>query len=600
LPSPTSGYGPPTPASTSLLLSTGPDTILNPTTGNYYVTTNATGGFTIGVGDYACGTGSPQQVYLYAIGGNPQVGGDNAAAGLMAVLGQCTANTFSGLPASIQMDEVTTVAAAYALAGYAGDATHMSGSNSALAAQGMKNAALSAANLADLGTGFALTATPNGNGSVPQSEINTLANILASCINSSGPGSSACTTLFSDAMNGSTAPIDTATAAINIAHNPGVNVAALWSLSSATAPFQPSLSSAPNDWTIGVTYTGGGMTDSGGLAVDGSGDIWVANFGNYHGVSISELNPVGTPLSGSGFTGGGLDSPDGIAIDASGNVWLANFSNNSLSKFSSLGVALSGSGYTGGGLNDPSALAIDTSGNVWVTNFNGPSLSKFSSLGVALSGSGYTGGGLSGPYGVAVSTSGDVWIANLGTVLSRFDSSGSPVAGSPYSGGDIDDPLAVAIDASGNIWLADYTPWISEFSSSGIARSPSNGYTGGGVDHPGSIAIDGVGNVWLSNANSYTSGGGIVRTPGSRPALDGTTYSDSVTEFDSSGNPVSPSTAYLSAGFNDLGDIVVDGSGNVWVSDINTNSLTELVGAAAPVVTPLVTAVANHQLGTRP
>ena len=36
-------------------------------------------------------------------------------------------------------------------------------------------------------TGSALTTTPAGNGTVPQQTINTLANILASCINSTGP-----------------------------------------------------------------------------------------------------------------------------------------------------------------------------------------------------------------------------------------------------------------------------------------------------------------------------------------------------------------------------------------------------------------------------
>lgn len=604
----TSGYGPPTSASTSLLVN-------NPTTGdthedasgNYYVITNSTGGFTIGVGDYACGAGTPQQVYLYAIGGDPQVGGgDNSAAGLMAVLGQCTASAFTGLPGSVQMDEVTTVAAAYALAGYAFDATHMSGSSSTLAAQGMANAALSAANLADLGTGLALATTPTangGNGTVPTSEINTLADILAACINSSGPGSMACLMLFSNAMNGSTMPGDTATAAINIAHNPGANVSPLWKLSSSTAPFQPSLSAAPNDWTIGVTYTGGGMSNPIGLAVDGSGNIWVANY--LASGSISELSPVGKALSPSGgFTGGGLDAPFAVAIAASGDVWLTNFSGNSLSKFDSSGTAILGSPYTGGGLNYPSALAIDTSGNVWVTNQGGASISKFSSLGSALSPptTGYTGGGMSGPDGIAVSTSGYLWIANDGgsDVLSRFNSSGMPVSTTGYSGGDYNDPLAVAIDASGNIWLADATAWISEFSSSGVALSPGTGYTGGGVDVPNGIAIDGLGNVWLSNGYSYTSGGGVVRSPGPRPEFGGTTYANSVSEFDNSGNPLSPSTAYLSAGFNEPGDIVVDGSGNVWVSNAGGNSLTELVGAGAPVVTPLVTALTNNMLGTRP
>jgi hypothetical protein len=47
--------------------------------------------------------------------------------------------------------------------------------------------------------------------------------------------------------------------------------------------------------------------------------------------------------------------------------------------------------------------------------------------------------------------------------------------------------------------------------------------------------------------------------------------------------------------------IAVDGSGNVWVaSDDNVAPLTEFVGVAAPVVTPLVDGELFQELGTRP
>ena len=87
------------------------------------------------------------------------------------------------------MNEVSTIATAYAIAGYATDATHVSSSGSTLAATGIANAFASVTNLETLNTGVALATTPvanGGNGTVPQSEINTLANILASCVNSSG------------------------------------------------------------------------------------------------------------------------------------------------------------------------------------------------------------------------------------------------------------------------------------------------------------------------------------------------------------------------------------------------------------------------------
>jgi hypothetical protein len=132
------------------------------------------------------------------------------------------------------MNEVSTIATAYALAGFATDAVHVSSSGTTLGLQGLANAFANVPNLETLGTGVATTSNVAGTGTVPQLEINTLANILASCVNSTGTVSgptnpTACYTLFTNALSGGASglqPTDTATAAINIAHYPGINVAA--------------------------------------------------------------------------------------------------------------------------------------------------------------------------------------------------------------------------------------------------------------------------------------------------------------------------------------------------------------------------------------
>ena len=140
------------------------------------------------------------------------------------------------------------------MAGYATDATHVSSNNTTLAKQGIANAFANAGNLATVATGMANTAVPNNaNSTVPQTTINTLANILAACVNSA-TGSTNCTTLFTNAESAGssgTAPTDTATAAINIAHNPGNAIAALYGLQPGTgAPYPTDLSSQPHDFTV--------------------------------------------------------------------------------------------------------------------------------------------------------------------------------------------------------------------------------------------------------------------------------------------------------------------------------------------------------------
>jgi hypothetical protein len=237
----TTGYGSP---SVSLL---------NSSAGNpsdpigYYALTGEYGGFSI-AGDYTCTAG--HQVYLYVRGGNSGGSGNNSAIGMMASLGACPqAGNFDSAEPFVFVNEVTTVAAAYAMAGIATDPTHIAG-------PGLPTAAglAYAANLARVSTGKANASLPSDHRTaVPQSKINTLANILAACINTSGPAAAGCTTLFANARGSGTNPLpqETAAAAINIAHNPRANIATLYALQpQVDAPFEPRLGSAPDDFTI--------------------------------------------------------------------------------------------------------------------------------------------------------------------------------------------------------------------------------------------------------------------------------------------------------------------------------------------------------------
>ena len=143
----TAGYGQP-----SLSLLNAASTGSGDSIGGY-VSTAPDGSFTI-TGDYSCMAN--QQVYLYALGGDPGAG-NNPASGLLAVLGACPAsgNFLASLP-FIQVNEVTTVAAAYALSGFATDPIHVSSSGTPLAQTDVANAFLNAANLASIVTGQAL------------------------------------------------------------------------------------------------------------------------------------------------------------------------------------------------------------------------------------------------------------------------------------------------------------------------------------------------------------------------------------------------------------------------------------------------------------
>jgi hypothetical protein len=582
----TTGYGK---ASDSLLNAPG------------YVTTDSGGNFSI-TGDYTCPSAN-SQVYLYAIGGDPTPGVPNAAAGLLAGLGSCGTLSSEGASyPSIFVNEVSTIATAYAIAGYATDATHISSSSTALAATGVANAFATIPNLETLTTGAALATAPASGGTVPQARVNTLANILAACINSSGPSSSPCSTLLSSALSGGTtgtAPTDTATAAINIAHHPIANLAGLFALQTADSPFMPDLSVAPGDFTISIVVSGGAGSEFGYpeyLAVDASGNIWVTMGQAYCCIAgeVSEFSNTGANINNVQYFGFGMSYPMGIAIDASGNAWTANLS-GSIAEISPAGailspVSLSGSGYTASGLVNGYGIAIDANGNVWAgnaqggdgssnlnnpySNGHGTSLVELSSSGAQKSPTGgFTGGGINGPLGVAIDPAGHVWTANSGTwTVSEFSSTGtaiSPAGG--YTGGGLNDPYGIVVDNGPLIWTANEndSSW-SLFSDTGSAYSGSSGYSGDGVTNPFSVELDGSTAIW------FASGNGTIQ------------------EFDAAGNIVSGSSGFTDGYTNGFVGMAIDGSGNVWVvrpygiNGLSTGSLTEFVGIGTPLVTPVV------------
>ena len=120
-----------------------------------------------------------------------------------------------------------------------------------------------------------------------------------------------------------------------------------------------------------------------------------------------------------------------------------------------------------------------------------------------------------------------------------------------------------------------------EILNSSTATVVSTGYTGGGLSYPYGIAVDGAGNVWVTNYYGIIAEG--TEAPSTISELQGANGAKP-------GQPISPSTGYGSdAGLLEPHGIAIDASGNVWVSnaDDGANSITQFLGVATPVKTPL-------------
>jgi len=660
------------------------------------VQTDTNGNFSI-VYDCSALTAPGDQLYLVATSTTA------LSVVLMAPLGSCSG--VSSLGASVTVNEVTTIASAYALSGFAsmdttsgidiGAPVLTAKSANCTAGQwvstypsscnylGLANAFNTALNIVNVATGAvwaapqsaawhgaAIGMTPayaNSTGgpvqylndsTIPAARVNALADMLATCVQSAGSCASG---LFAAAATAtpSFTPKDTLQAALNIALNPGNNVATLLGLVPTSNPpyatWTLDLSndgSAPTDLTLALTFTGAGLglppgisgtntvtgntdtsvTDS-ALAIDASGNIWVAGFdGSSYGTS-SITQGVDVPVL-AGFNGLGAPlTPATTYFASTGAITLG-------------GIDLIQTN-TGVGL---STIAIDQTGNLWIGGETG-SAGYLYEISNAASSSPTMAPSISladnTPYYLAVDTTGDLWVGSSEYVW-EFTNSGAPVTLSNAQYGPRINTYLL-FDSSLNLWVQ--------------TRDDVGGNGGRGVDEintsDGSVAFhalpskgavsnslvaDGSGNVygcadsskkldqftndsWINSAGAPTIATG--RACGSQLVMDGQgrlfAVSNSsggiVDEFTTAGVSISPaSTGFTGTsiaepvtlnplGVHTYGTAAIDGSGNLWVlnqgagsspTGVSGNVLVEYVGIGAPVATPTSVALTNGLLGAQP
>ncbi|WP_309384669.1 hypothetical protein [Cerasicoccus frondis] len=462
------------------------------------------------------------------------------------------------LPGSATINELTTVAGAYATAQLSEDGKVTGAALWLSIAAGMSD------NLVDtlLGdTSAVMLAGPNADQTNSKRTLHSLANVIEACYDDP---SVAQEFLQLATPEGFDAPSDTAEALMLLAQRPATNVAEIYALSLLGSAFQPVLNGTFESWVIAVKVNRTGSDDPqyffGGPAnvgFDSKGYAWIANnvvqgTGNSTD-TVMVLKPNGmpsdgsndrpsSPISGNGIRGVGW----GVSVDSKDQVWYGNFGwgdtsidtnyptqaregNGSVVTLTATGEFLSPEDAFFQGPLRVQAIEPDADDNIWIASLGNDSLFFFPN------GDPYRSKAIyqytnAGPFGIGVMPDGDVWMTNSGGIAGKYD--GSVAKFTLDDDGDPEQVFlkkigntlkVVASDSYGNGWVASQgnsTVYVFDPDTE-THREPIGAYTGiGGLDGPWGLCVDGDDNIWIGNFGALFPGrftGRLTQLAGANP-----------------------------------------------------------------------------------
>jgi len=307
------------------------------------------------------------------------------------------------------------------------------------------------------------------------------------------------------------------------------------------------------------------LSDMGGLAVDLSGNLYIADETTSRVRKVTASTGIISTVAGtdnSGYNGDGiaavraeLNSPWGVAVDSSGNLYIADSGNNRIRKVTvSTGLISTVAGTGAAGYNKdgiaatkaelfaPMAIALDSSGNLYISDSGNNRIRKVTvSTGLISTVAGNGSSGYSGDGGKAID-------ATLGN------------------------PTAIAVDSSKDIYFIDDNgTYIRKVTASTSDIATLAGYDSASSGNNG-LALDTADNVYVSGNDSYFGEGWIAMIPTSGRAL---TIIGGVV-FNAMGNYYLGSEGdgvpgfYAAVAQNPQG-LAFDSAGNFYVADTGSN-----------------------------
>ena len=257
--------------------------------------------------------------------------------------------------------------------------------------------------------------------------------------------------------------------------NSGANVVSAIN-GSATTAFAGSLS-AYGEHGDGGQATSASLYHPGGLAVDATGDVYIADSGDNVIREVTSSGIIkriaGTGIAGLGYAGprgfpahlSSLDHPLVVAVDAAGNVYIADTYNHRVLKVTPAGqvTAVAGdgtAGYSGDGrlgtfaeLNEPTGVAVDAQGNLYIADSANNVIRR-----------------VDAKTGIITTVAGDYAADQANGGLGGFSGDGGPATSA-----ELNDPQGVAVDGAGDLFIADtFNNAIREVTPAGVITTVVN------------------------------------------------------------------------------------------------------------------------------
>ncbi len=312
-----------------------------------------------------------------------------------------------------------------------------------------------------------------------------------------------------------------------------------------------------------------------GVAVDSSGDIYIADYDN------NRIRAVNTQASAETLAGVSIPAGDIETVGGNGSTTVST----PVSDVPALGVVL----------NQPFGVIEDPSGNIFIGDTYNQNVREDSAGTVNLfAGTGVQGFGPAGglatsallnyPYGVARDSTGNIYIADdENCVVWQVNTSGDinifagtaqsctySGDGGPATSAQLDYPVGVAVDSSNNLWIADTNNHRIREVVSGtintVAGTGTAGYSGDGgpaasaeLYYPYDMRVDAAGNVFI--ADTYNN---RIREVNATTKVINTIAGNGTAGFTGDGQALEHSLYYPSS-------LAVDANDNVFISDTNNN-----------------------------